>query len=153
MKRGADVSSDQYLVTAHTKLKLRRAGPSSKGTPRFDVCKLKDPAIKKKFTIQLRNRYQALTNTSENDYDHKTDINKQWAKIMETYNEISNKIIGDETKKHKERITMDGYRRINNTKSARFKQDLQIQYQNINKRIFYLRRLSSHSRSPHKTHE
>lgn len=143
MRRGADVSSDQYLVTADIKLKLRRAGPSFKGTSRFDVCKLKDPAIKKKFTIQLRNRYQAFTNTSEND--DKTDINKHWAKIMETYSETNNKIIRHKTKQCEEWIACNTWKvteerrnlktRINNTKSARLKQDLQIQYQNINKLV------------------
>lgn len=55
VRRGADVSSDHHLVTADIKLKLKRTGPTPKGSPRFDVCMLKDPFIKEKFTIQLRN--------------------------------------------------------------------------------------------------
>ena len=101
VRRGADVFSDQHLVTADIKLKLKRSGPTPKGTPRFDVCLLKDSTIKKRFTVQLRNRYQGLSRTTGDDDDaEEIDINKHWENIVETYNDTSRKIIGHRIKRH-----------------------------------------------------
>ena len=145
VRRGADVSSDHHLVTADIKLKLKRTGPTPKGSPRFDVCMLKDSAIKKKFTIQLRNRYQALSSTARDDDADVLDINKHWTNIVEAYTETSKKVIGHRKKQHKEWISNESWRiieerrslksRINNTKSSRIKQELQDQYRNTNKQV------------------
>ena len=146
MRRGADVFSDHHLVTADIKLRLKRTGPTPKGSPRFDVSMLKDPTIKKKFTIQLRNRYQALSSTTRDDDDvEEIDINKHWENIVETYNETSKKTIGHRKKQHKEWISNESWKaieerrnlktRINNTKSSRIKQELQLQYRNNNKQV------------------
>ena len=58
--RSADVASNHYLVRSTIRLKLKRA-PATKSTKkRFDTHKLQNHAIHRRFTIQLKNRFQAL---------------------------------------------------------------------------------------------
>ena len=57
VRRGADVGSDHHLVTARIRMKLRRTDRQQTGHRRFDVNKLDDPAVKKSFLTQLKNRY------------------------------------------------------------------------------------------------
>jgi len=59
--RGVDVGSNQHLVTARVRLKLRAAGPKKQINPRYDISGLRDPRIKSSFVLQLRNRFQALS--------------------------------------------------------------------------------------------
>lgn len=58
--RHADIGSDHNLVTAKIWLKLRKAKIGTYNSKRFDVTKLKDPVVREKFNITLRNRYSAL---------------------------------------------------------------------------------------------
>ncbi|GFR66490.1 craniofacial development protein 2 [Elysia marginata] len=59
VKRGADVGSDHLLVIASIGLKLKRTDRRDMHKKRLDVNKLKDPDVRKLFTIQLMNRFQA----------------------------------------------------------------------------------------------
>ena len=74
VKRGADIGSDHHLVTALIKLKLR--GTKQKETPlrRFDIGRLKDIRVKNEFSIQVKNRFQALQNLPEIDERDSIDI-------------------------------------------------------------------------------
>ena len=62
VRRGADASSDHHLVTAKVRLKLRAAGPNKQRIPRYDISRLQDQRTKNAFVLQLRNRFQALSN-------------------------------------------------------------------------------------------
>ena len=57
--RRADMGSDHHLVTTHTRLKLRAAGPKRQINPRYYIGGLQDPRNKSAFLLQLRNRCQA----------------------------------------------------------------------------------------------
>ena len=63
VRRGADIGSDHHLVTATLKMKLRKNGPIKARQQQFDVNKLKEPRAKNTFTLQLKNKFQALADT------------------------------------------------------------------------------------------
>ena len=67
--RGADVNSDHTLVIAKLKLKLRKAKRGEQRNPRLDAAKLKDPTVKRSFQVELRNRFNLLTDQQELDID------------------------------------------------------------------------------------
>ena len=59
--RGADIYSDQYLVSARFKLKLHKVVPESQRRKQLDVTRLACPVTKQEFVLELRNRFSALT--------------------------------------------------------------------------------------------
>lgn len=90
--RGAYVNSDHHLVIAKVKLKLcRNTKPSAKLRKMYDVSKLKDPRVCKGFQLEIRNRFQQLS-------DEENDISKNWTQVTEIYNETAEKNLGPEDK-------------------------------------------------------
>ena len=75
VKRGADVSSDHLLVIANIRLKLRRTDQRHADHRRLDVNKLKDPDVERSFTIQIRNKFQALSDKENNTQQEMEDTN------------------------------------------------------------------------------
>lgn len=71
--RGADVNSDHHLVIASIRLKLRNVMQKSQQRRHLDIAKLKCPKTNKQFVVELRNRFAALAD-STND----PDINTVW---------------------------------------------------------------------------
>ncbi|XP_048759375.2 craniofacial development protein 2-like [Ostrea edulis] len=67
VKIGADIESDHHLVTALIKLKLRGTKQVQKTVRRFDIDRLKDTRVKNEFSIQVKNRFQALQNLPKLD--------------------------------------------------------------------------------------
>ena len=65
---GADIYSDHYLVTARVKLKLQKVVPESQRRKQLDVTRLACPTTKQEFVLELRNRFSALTDTSEDNH-------------------------------------------------------------------------------------
>lgn len=61
----ADVASDHHLVRTVMKVKLRTAGRKKIGRQLFDIEKLQDPKVKSSFTLQLKNRFQALSDQGD----------------------------------------------------------------------------------------
>ena len=60
--RGTDVYNDHYLVKTRICLKLARAEGRKNVRERFAVSKLKSGEIRRKYNIELRNRFEALGN-------------------------------------------------------------------------------------------
>ncbi|KAI8514635.1 hypothetical protein Bbelb_072260 [Branchiostoma belcheri] len=58
--RSADIGSDHKLVVAKISIKLRKTKIGSHRERRFDVDTLKDPKVKKDFSIALKNRFSIL---------------------------------------------------------------------------------------------
>ena len=54
------MASDHYLVRSTIRLKLKRAPATKSTTKRFDTQKLQNHDIHRRFTIQLKNRFQAI---------------------------------------------------------------------------------------------
>jgi len=59
--RGEDVASDHNLVIARTLLKLNRTGKKVHVVKRYDTSKLKMRETRKKFPLELRNRFSCLS--------------------------------------------------------------------------------------------
>ena len=75
VRKGADVGSNDYLVTTTIRLKLRRTDRQQTGQRRFDVNNLEDPAMKKSFLVQLKNRYQALVELGDHTNNNVDETN------------------------------------------------------------------------------
>ena len=103
VRRGADVGSDHHLVTATLKLKLRKNTTSKTGRQQFDVDKLHDMKTKNTFTIQLKNKFQALADMENNTL--LSDINSMWERVRTTYTQTSEACLGRRQSKRKEWIT------------------------------------------------
>lgn len=71
-------------VTTIIKLKRKRSVPPTKETPRFHVGMLREQTAKKTFTMQVRNKYQALSNNTEEKDEAATEenIDRKWGKVV-----------------------------------------------------------------------
>ena len=141
--RGADIYSDHYLVTARVKLKLHKVVPESQRRKQLDVTRLSCPVTKQEFVLELRNRFNnALTDTSE-ETDH--DATNKWDTIKKTYVEVATKVLGHKKKNHKEWLTPETWKKIEerkqlkikmlSTKSARLQQQVQEAYKGKDKEV------------------
>lgn len=98
---GANVFSDHHLITATVKLKLRKVKKQNQQRKQLDTTKLKCPSTKQQFVLEVRNRFQALADTTEDD----TPLNTKWEVIKNTYVEAATKILGYKKKNSKTCIT------------------------------------------------
>jgi hypothetical protein len=89
--RGADVNSDHHLIIAKLQLKLKKEADNSKhGRKIINVKRLKEPEIKQKFVIELRNRFRVLEDLNQNE---ESSLEKKWENIKEVYHNTSENII------------------------------------------------------------
>ena len=87
VRRGADVGSDHHLVTAKIKVKLRRAGPPSNSTPKYDVKRLKDQEVRHNYNISVKNRFDGLEQESG-------FIEEKWHMLADTYQTSVKEVLG-----------------------------------------------------------
>ena len=64
--RGADIASD-HVVHTTLKLKLKRKQQQNKAKRNFDTINLKQPNIRSKFIIEVRNIFDFLRDHAESD--------------------------------------------------------------------------------------
>ena len=122
-------------MTARVKLKLHKVVPESQRRKQLDVTRLAWPATKQEFVLELRNRFSALTDTSE-ETDH--DATNKWDTIKKTYVEVATKVLGHKKKNYKEWLTQETWKKIEerkqlkikmlSTKSTRLQQQVQKAY-------------------------
>ena len=77
---GADCDTDHYLVVTKVRERLavsKQAAQKLDGES-FNLRKLKDLEVKKKYQIEITNRFAALGNISDDG-----DINRAWENIKE----------------------------------------------------------------------
>jgi len=67
--RGTDVASDHNLVIAKTLLNLNRTSWKVHVVKRYDRSKLNMPETRKKFQLELRNRFSCLSIHDDDDDD------------------------------------------------------------------------------------
>ena len=122
--RSADVVSDHYLVRSTIRFKPKRAPATKSTTKRFDTQKLQNHDIHRRFTIQLKNRFQALAveeqmtdkgEEQEDQVERKNEImEKAYVKMAEEVSQeawtlvdqkktILNKLIGARSERPKQR--------------------------------------------------
>ena len=145
MKRGSDVGSDHLLVIANIRLKLRRTDQRHADHRRLDVNKLKDPDVKRSFTIQIRNRFQALSDQENNTQQEMEDTNHLWNQVKTTYQEVGRTILGHRNERHKDWISQEAWQKIEerkdikkkvlSTKSERIKTQQQQAYREADRAV------------------
>ena len=79
--RGADCDSDHYLVVAklRERLAVRKQAAQEVVGERFNLGKLNEREVRKRYQIEITNRFAALGNV-END----GDINRAWEDIKDS---------------------------------------------------------------------
>jgi len=73
--RGADCDTDQYLVIAKVRERLAVGKEAAQrfGRQRFNLRKLNVPEVREQYQIEIRNRFAALENLSDDE-----DIDRTW---------------------------------------------------------------------------
>ena len=95
--RSADVASDHYLVRSTIRLKPKRAPVTKSTRKRFDTQKLQNHDIHRRFTIQLKNRFQALAVEEQmtGEGEEQEDQAERKSEIMErAYVKTAEEILG-----------------------------------------------------------
>ncbi|KAJ8356898.1 hypothetical protein SKAU_G00196920 [Synaphobranchus kaupii] len=126
---------------ANIKLKLRKVKQQGQGKRQLEIGKLKCQNINKEFVLELRNRFCALADSTDED----PDIQTKWETIKNTYVEAATKILGYRDKKNKEWLTPSTWQKIEqikqlkvkilNTKSLRLQKQVQEAYKTKDKEV------------------
>ena len=83
---GADIDSDHNLLIADMRLKLKRPKKSA-NIPKYDIESLKNQDISQKYSIEVSNRFQLLSDTERTP-------NELWNVVKDTIHETASKILG-----------------------------------------------------------
>jgi hypothetical protein len=87
---------------------------------KFDVGKLQDPQIQQEFKLEITNRFQLLENLSTEDTDT-LPVTNEWQQLHKIYTEASEKVLGFKRKVHKEWITPETWKLIDERKVVKHK--------------------------------
>ena len=68
--RGADVYSDHYLLRTGIRLKLARIERGKMARVRFDIRKLQSKEIRRRYNIEVNNRFEALGYIEDSEEEH-----------------------------------------------------------------------------------
>ena len=66
------------IILSTPKLKLRRNGPGKVRKQPFEIKRLKEPRTKNTFTLQMKNKFQALADAEKHTPRDTSDINTMW---------------------------------------------------------------------------
>ncbi|XP_071160880.1 uncharacterized protein [Mytilus edulis] len=139
--RGADVYTDHYLVRSKIRLKLaRNKGDKNKcKRERYDLNKLKSMDVRKKYNIEVRNRFQVLEEGNIEDPVLK------YEGAVEIYTEAAKQVLGSSKKISKPWITNNTWKmvderkeiknKLEGTRSERLKVRLNEEYKQKNKGV------------------
>ncbi|XP_025097624.1 uncharacterized protein LOC112565936 [Pomacea canaliculata] len=145
VRRRGDVGSDHHLVVANIKMKLRSTGRKSAAHRRFDVERLQDPKLKNAFTLQVKNRFQALADMTDICEADAESINQRWDLVRTVYQKSSETSLGLRGTKKKEWITPETWKAIEerrdlkkkvaSTRSERLQETFKLQYREMNRKV------------------
>ena len=88
---GADIGSDHYLVMITSKLHLKKVSKQGHSRIRFDLEKLKVPAVAETFKAMIGGKFAPLTLLDADDSNMDDLVNKFNKAVTETVNEILDK--------------------------------------------------------------
>ena len=137
--RGADANSDHHLVCAKLRLKLCRDTNQRRSQRKaYNMARLKDLQTRKTFQLELRNRFQQLP-------IQESTVDQQWENMRDIYNESAEKVLGIKRREHKDWISMETYRamderrmikeEIGRTNSERLKEMKREQYRGKDREV------------------
>lgn len=104
MIRGADISSDHYLLKTAARLRLKKFNNTTNTRTRYNVNALKTKEVGRVFHFSLSNRFQPLQDQLEND---DTNIETEWQHIKEMLRDTCEEVLGRRNAHHKEWISVD----------------------------------------------
>ena len=113
--RGADVYSDHYLLRTRIRLKLARVEKRKMTRVRFDVWKLQSKEIRRRYSIEVKNRFEALGDLEDPEEEHE--------KILEMYRDAAEKIIGRSKKQSKPWIGDKTWKKVKERKEVKLKME------------------------------
>ena len=120
VRRGADVYSDHYLVTANIKLKLRKTKQLGQRQRQLDIRKLKHQNTNNEFVSELKKHFCVL-GAQTDPTDETPDINTKWETIKNIYVGAATKILGYKEKKNKDWLTCGTWQKIEQRKQLKAK--------------------------------
>jgi len=90
--RGADVSSDHYMLLAKLKLKVMAVDSNKQHRGVYDINRLKSQEVRRNFSNELKNRFAALATLEvETDQD---PVECSWHRFKESYADAAKKTVG-----------------------------------------------------------
>ena len=122
--RSADVASDHYLVRSTIRLKLKRAPVTNITKKRFDTYKPQNHDIHRRFTIQLKNRFQALAVEEQvtDEGEEQEDQVERKSEIMEkAYVKTAEEVLGYKKKKNKPWLSQEAWTLVDQRKAIKQK--------------------------------
>ena len=120
-QRGADVASDHELVISKIKVKLQKIKKSRKSgfrRDKFNTEKLKQRETLETFKLELRNRYQALT---ENKDTEELSIEDHWIDIKDFFIKTGKEVLGPKRDNKEAWISVRSWELINERKELKTK--------------------------------
>ena len=125
--RSADIASDHHLVCTKLRLKLK-AAPNRRGIrrTRYDTQKLKNDGCRRKFRLELRNRFEILQREEPEDDETEqpeVELEKANSILEKAYNMTAKKVVGYKTKKVKPWISNESWDLIEQRKAIKIKLD------------------------------
>ncbi|CAC5400031.1 unnamed protein product [Mytilus coruscus] len=75
-------------------MKLRSTGRKPLVPTRYDIEKIQDHKVKNAFILQLKNKFQALTDNSDMIPAETTEVNSKWDQIKTIYETTSENCLG-----------------------------------------------------------
>ena len=137
--RGADVSSDHYLVTTTMRLRLKQRYANAYNTrTRYNVGLLRNKDTRTAPQISLSNRFQLLQELTEG---RETDIETQWEDSKKLWHNTCEEVLGKKATQHKEWISADTIQKLearekrktdlNTSRTRAAKAKAQIEYRTV----------------------
>lgn len=114
VKRGADIGSDHHLVAVKLKMKLSSKKKQQSPRIKFDVKKLQSQATKEVFQITLKNRFEVLQTTEEED-----TVENIWNTLKQATVGTCEEVLGRPSPNRKPWITDETWQKVEERKKLK----------------------------------
>jgi hypothetical protein len=113
-KRGTDIDSDHHLVVASFQIKIiANKKKHDVMRKRLDVKKLENSQLKQEYKMELRNRFEALNHSDDED------VEEIWSKIKGIYVETGENILGFREIQKKDWMSEETWTKIQERKNIK----------------------------------